>query len=393
MGPAESWRDELLRSRPVRPVRDALICIPAATYLAFLVYDTMSFALEMSAELLVHGNYGRAVAFAVMSFVGGLVGGSLVMAPLGLVWAAWVAFTSWIAAPKHSLLELAPAPFPSVLGRRSRALVERLSAIIAWLAEHRLKLGLAAIGSLLAIELVAELLSPRSIFESEEPLEIAMMLGVVVGAQVLGAAIIGFPLVVVLAVWGAVLKRLYLLARWWSRQTDVRRAHDLDAARDELTSRRGVAEGIAGVLERATLTAPLSGAPCLAVRVCGRTQGALVDDAEASTFVVHGEQEDIVVRAERFVVALPDPVRTESPDAAARARIAAFLGARGLPDDAEVELAETLLVPGQRVIVHGADRDEVDPRSRVMDYRTVRRRRVLDDSDGQPVLIELAGDR
>jgi hypothetical protein len=188
---------------------------------------------------------------------------------------------------------------------------------------------------------------------------------------------------VVLAVEIVALGALGLLVLWLrSRRADPRLEllpvpkPDGDAPRRAV---RGRVEAPLGEL----LTAPLTGARCVAHRIVGETPRGPVDDAAATDFVVAGDPGGPVqVRLGEATIALPVPA---ARPVASNAALRAFLGARGLKlGKRALPLAQAILVVGDAVEVEGSYVEAPAPDG----YRDGEARlRVFREAPGSPLVI------
>jgi hypothetical protein len=96
--------------------------------------------------------------------------------------------------------------------------------------------------------------------------------------------------------------------------------------------------------------------------------------------------ETAVARAKTSVVALEEPDRMlDRLDQSQRERVLAFLRGRGIAVELlDLELGESLLTAGETVEVFGAASSE---RVAGEGYRDAAFRKVIDDSDGEPILL------
>jgi hypothetical protein len=246
------------------------------------------------------------------------------------------------------------------------------------------------------LELVAELVSDKSVFSARFQGVFWLNMGLALLAQVLLFAVILIPLGLALqgALWiGDELRRLWFAARRWR---DERALYSAELALERLRAGRSDAAGVASLGDAAPRLAPLSGRPCLAFRLVGRAGGARIDDADATELLVRSGEEVVVARAERVVALLASPEgRERNLDAAARARVTAFLDARGIPFDGDYELGETLVVEGDRITLYGVRSSETSGLGAASaavskpgaGYRAVSRMALIDDSDGEPLVI------
>lgn len=141
------------------------------------------------------------------------------------------------------------------------------------------------------------------------------------------------------------------------------------------------------VVANETLTSPLSGTVCVAFRLVGRSGPMEIDDAGLVPFEVNGDAGAALVDSEDGCVAIEpgDPVPVE-PNAA----LTSFLTARGVIEGQQIDLAEAVLRPGDRVAVSGA-RSERD-RGRGDGYRGTESIVVLRDEPDLPVVIRAVSD-
>lgn len=362
-----------------RPVRDALIYVPAALMYVAAVGVALVLAGLVITDGLLQGALG--VALVLMCLVAGFTTTVVLLAIPWAVWAALVAIVSWVAGRNHRRL-LRPAAFPF-------AAPERVPAS-GWFerGRHRWKdrwkrVAAIAFVALMALELAAELFS-RKPFGQQSTGDSVKLAGGAVLFQVVMLVVLAIPLSVVLqALVGLEAKLVRLVVVWRARRREQRL---VEAGPVDL--RGGTRGTVRGTAHPAgpSCVAPLSGQRCLGYRLVGRAGLALVDDAEMSELVVRTGSEEVRVRASSVALALPEPadtIRELTPDQAERVR--PFLAARGLELSSDLELAESLLAEGDGVTVHGAAGSEPVAGA---DYRTSSTRRVLDDTDGRPVLVE-----
>lgn len=296
------------------------------------------------------------------------------------VWAPLAALVSLVrplvlrGAPPRVLR---PIPVPSLA---SAPRLRRVwNEVAAWIRRRRSRLIVLPLVAVVFIQLILfSFARPTGPFEVAAPIAFFQF---VAAGSVVGA--LGLTLE---ALRGALNRLTDALQRL--RNERWARAHlDLDRVREALGEGRHRASG--RVEAAGAVIAPLSGRRCVAFRLRGRAGDLELDDADVAPFSLRGE--DLVdVRAKSYVAALPEPdVAPLTPSPEQRARLAAFFEQRSLPFDPDrVELGESLLEEGELASAYGAERAELAPAGG--GYRSAGIRRVLDDADGQPVLVTRA---
>lgn len=380
LGEGAGWREAL---RGVRPMRDALLWVPAL--LGFVTTAIAAFALATPpvAEEWAQEPSGGVVAFAAAMLVLSLVASSIVFGVIWIVWAVLVTLVAWIAGRGRAPVPLRPAPVVAALAMPEGSLAARWRRVAGAITARQKPIVYGLLIVLAIAELVVELRNPTSIFRG--PLTgVAIAVGLAVAGQVCAGLFLVPMAGAYVSGLREVIDRILPLIDHARRDRMIASARDLGAARDAHTRGRGRAEGIARS-EGDALIAPISGRRCLAYRLTGSAGALLVDDGATTTFAVRTSEGDVLVRKGTAFVALPPATTTVELDEEQRARAAAFLAARSLPFDAgDLELGESVLLEGEPVVVHGAEHTEAAPGA---DYRSVTTRRVLDDADG-PILIE-----
>jgi len=134
------------------------------------------------------------------------------------------------------------------------------------------------------------------------------------------------------------------------------------------------------------LRSPLTGAPCVAYRLCGRVGSVEIDEADATTFSLEVGSELIEVDPRPATVNLrvgePQRIVEVSP------ALAELLSSRGAsPEADEVVLGEAHVCAGDEVSVEAT----VLTAARPAGYRGSTRTKVLHEQTGSPLVIEVAG--
>ena len=309
----------------------------------------------------------------LLGFTGGAAGGALQAG----FWTVLVAAASWLIGRRP---RLRLAAFDQAADGRAtvRAPIGRL---MRWFAREWWKKALLAQVALLFVELIAELGEPR-LWGGR---------GVFTALRLAGTFVLlqagGVTFAVALAL--AALSPLVVLEERLRRVARALRARRR-APEAELGSLQTGRTPLCGTLRptgaEARCIAPLSGRPCLGFRLVGRVGIAIIDDAEVGDLVVQGEDFEASLPAGRRVVLSiePPPEHTRRLDEAQRARVARFLEQRELPLAEDLELGEALLLEGDEITIHAAIGEEAPAST---GYRTASRRRVIDQSDGRPVLV------
>jgi hypothetical protein len=385
--PAAAWRRALAG---VRPVRDALLWIPAAAVFLVALGSALSFAPAAAAGTWADGG-ALMVLILVLGAIAVFVGTVMGALVLWLPWAIVVAGSAWAFRRKAARRRVRTAHFPPPAAPGSW-----LGRLVEWRADRSGKglwqLAARAFAVLLAIELVCDLISPKPFFVGKTFGDAITDAAIFVAAQAFALAMLLILLGMAVAAMSYVAKRLRLLLLALRERRALEALSDFERARPALTADRDSADGPARPLDERMLSAPLSGESCLAFRLRGRTARFEIDDSDASPFVVSLDDEsEVAVRSERVVVALPTP-RAERVELgpAQRERLERFFQSRGLPGpEGELELGESVLRAGDEVVVHGAASSEAVAGA---GYREHGRRRVLCAEDGLPILIELAAE-
>jgi hypothetical protein len=393
---AELARDRGLSARVGRPVRDAFLCFPAI--LGIVLCFCAAIGLAVSASMTFDDNGATRIVGGVVGLFAGLGGAVAAAALVWVAWASLVMLVSWLfgGAPDR---RLHPAPFPSP--QAAAAPPEPWGPHVAtWAKRHKAGAALLLL-ALFAVEVGAWLLTAGH--HQPVPGASGFLEGLVAGGavQLLVIALSAVPLL--LGAQGA----LWIVdrARLAKHLLETRVAERAQAARGRgltpLQASRDVVCGVASAEEGNLVVAPISGERCLAFRLVGRVDAALIDDAESAPMAIAAEGERVPIRASSLLLDLPLPALA-SPElgGAAQARLRAFLAARGLPavpgrqdgpqrsaPDAPapvIELGETLLREGDAITAHGAITSE---RAVGAGYRGTRQARVLGDGDQLPVLI------
>jgi hypothetical protein len=309
--------------------------------------------------------------------MGGIAAIAVVLGSAWLLWSGVVLLISWLRR-RHDAPHLGVSSLVPVTGEKP-PLGDWVEMSAAWY-ERAIKGRLwASYFVLLALELALELAGGKPFFMGEAPMTV-LKAG-------LGGAI---AQLVVLAVM--LIPTLYT-AHWavWSSDRIRRVFHLLRKQREEqptietLTANRAEATGTAELADEAPLIAPLSGKTCLGFWLVGRVGNALIDDVDATSMTVGSEDYKVLVRGERLFLELSEPAnQVLELDEKQKGRMKRFLTDRGLPLSEDVDLGETLLEPGTRVTVHGAESREMAGSA---GYREATSRVVIDDSDGLPVVV------
>ncbi|MDI1484438.1 hypothetical protein [Polyangium sp. y55x31] len=314
---------------------------------------------------------------------------------LALPWVLWAGLVTVTFAVYRHVREtslppplLVPLPVPTPLrpSLRSRAtdrLAELSAKLDAWhngRQKPSLRIPLLVLfGAMVIAEVFAkkpliELTSLKAFANSAGPLLI-MMIPLAIVAKIA----LMFPLYAA----NHITERLVAALR----RIDAQKAAQIEdePSVEPLRAGRASARGRISQGQTPALVAPISGKPCLAFRLVGRIDDILLDDGDAVPMTVVNGAESMEIRGERFSIALDKPeAQARSLDAAAAARIATFLAARGIQTQPRfVDLGETCVQEGDEIEAWGTAQQE---RTAGGGYRDVVRR-VLDDGDGLPVLI------
>ncbi len=371
--------------RPDR-LRDGLLYVPAALGIVAAVVGAVGTAVALLLHPARDTSGGAEVLLAAMALPIMFSGLVVILACLWAPWALLVLAARSLAPHERTEWRLAVAPLavPRRTGKKRSAEPDADDAgpwtkLKRSLDLRSKQIARSVIAAALALELVAELLSRRPFWAGRSALESAVLLGEVLFGQAIGfAAAIAM---VRIAMQGVDRVFTRVEALWHAAPANERAASVQRLRRGEPPG------GVAHLDGEALLVAPLSGESCLGFRIVGAVDGIQIDDAEVAPLVVDAGAGAVHVRPAPAVLALPEPhVRRQRLDAGARARVAAFLEARGLSGDLDhVALGEERLEDGAAVRIWGATAIE---RVGGSGYRDAGMHQLIDASDGLPVLIE-----
>jgi hypothetical protein len=363
-----------LASRPkVRPLRDTLLYAPLVLVYAFAAVTSVVLTADTPPAEEGAMRVGMWVFAVLAGFLAGLVIG-------GLAWSPW-ALVVWLAS-------LRAADEPVWLRPTLEAAPSRVKRLRAWVEKRKWLLGATAFAVLLAVELVAELLSEHPFASATSSGGVFPMLALAIGGQLVALVMLGIPFGVVRVMTAQLPPEMANVVTYHAHRRAARGPAKLGRRlRDLLVSERAQVVGPAH-RQAGTIVAPIAGTACLAFRLVGRAGSVVIDDAESVPFLVHCGDGEVAVRGDAVVALLPAriaPVR----DGAALERVRDLLSARGIPMEpgTVVELAESCLLEGEQVRVHGAAKSE---RAEGAGYRDTGARRVLEGTSARPVLIERA---
>ncbi len=326
------------------------------------------------------------VGFAAISFLG-IFEGTLVLAGcVLLLWAIAIWLLSLIPAfGRMNDVQLDVWLFSDESTHAQSKLTALRGRTKAWFLRHRWRAPFVALLILLACELIAEVASNASFFVGISAWERTKTIWPGVALQIFLFGLLWGVGLAALLVLDFVLERLEGVKR---SQTARHVARDPAFAPESWFEDRESAQGSVELQEGDGTVAPVSGKRCAAFRLVGRLNGIVIDDAGAGSFALEVGGSTVRVRGTRFVALLPEPVdELHTLDENQRKRVRRFLKPRGIPlPKTGVVLAESLLEAGDSARVYGARVDEVEADG----YRGTTVNRILDDSDGQPVLVESA---
>lgn len=368
-------------------LRDALLYVPAG--LATLA-SLIGGAWAAGALLVVPTpdlNGGALVIVAVLAFLSMFAALAIIFACAWAAWALVVTLVTWVAQPasREWLLDVAPLAVPRRTGKKEIADRDTRKPARApwsrfrqWFIARRARLAIGALLGLLGVEAIAAMLSSVPISADHSAGGLVEAVAKALLGEAVALALVLVPINFAVKAADVVFMRLEALLH-------AAPGRPREASIEPL--RRGEAwSGRVRVVEGASVTAPISGTSCAGFRIAGRAGGVHVDDAELASIELDADEGFIAVRGRTAVLALADPESRRLRDGAARKRVAAFLAARGLSVDLDdAALGEVRLVDGEEVRIAGATSLE---RVGESGYRDAGMQRVIDDSDGLPVLIE-----